>query len=476
MLPLFPLIAPAPPAIVSQAPARTLRTEKTLAPGVVLIQEVIPEGALGGPLTINVVRLSPEVVGKNLSAALGQDRVWGTDPTFGRETVSGLATRRGVLVAINAGFFPFEGNPIGLHVDGGELVTEPSRTRSSLVVTEDGKATVRAFQWAGTVSIGDESKPLHGLNRRPGKGGELLAFTSKFFSKTLPTPDRVEVVLDGAPSPLRPGAKFSATVKSVSTGGETLLEPGAFVLSGGGPVADWLKEKAVVGASLTLELAVTAVRGEALDPLTIRHAVTGAGRLLTAGQVDVVLKPESISEAFSTTRHPRTAAGVCADGSVLLVTVDGRQPKLSRGVSLTELALLMKRFGATDALNLDGGGSTAMAVFGGIVNAPSDATERAVADMLIVTTPASDAKPASSSGFSLAWPQLTLKVGDTFAYPKPSGVPESKIFWSMRGNVGFLDQRGTFRATRPGVGKIRLHVDGRAAEIEVKVEAAPKAP
>ena len=465
-----------PPAIAVQSPSKTVRIQKTLALGVYLVQEIQPIGAPGGPQTINIVRLSPAVVSGQLRAALGQDRVWGSDPTSGRETVSSLAQRTGALVAINAGFFPFKGNPIGLHVEGGELITEPSRERSSLVVDESGKASVISFRWNGSVTVADERRPLHGLNRQPGKGNELLAFTSKFFTKTLTAPDRLELMLEGSPSPLRPGAKFVATVKSVATGGDAVIEPDSFILSAGGAMAEWLREKAPVGVSIAVDLGVESVREGALAPQTIRSAVTGAGRLLTGGKVAIDLKAESIAESFSTTRHPRTAAGVCADGSVILVTIDGRQPSLSRGMSLLELAETLKRLGAIEAVNLDGGGSTAMAVRGDLVNSPSDAAERPVADMLVVDPPQVAPSSAELPGFSLAWPQLTLQTGNSFVYPKPTAVKESELLWSTQGNIGFVDQTGRFRALRAGTGKVRVRVGSRIAETEVRVESAPKSP
>ena len=74
-----------------------------------------------------------------------------------------------------------------------------------------------------------------------------------------------------------------------------------------------------------------------------------------------------------------------ADGSLLLVTVDGRRAGWSAGVTLPEAARLMRSLGARDALNLDGGGSTAMTVRGRVVNRPSDAGgERPVSDALVV--------------------------------------------------------------------------------------------
>jgi exopolysaccharide biosynthesis protein len=74
-----------------------------------------------------------------------------------------------------------------------------------------------------------------------------------------------------------------------------------------------------------------------------------------------------------------------------LLVVDGRQPKLSVGMTLRDLAKEMIRLGCYSALNLDGGGSSTMVYrdpathFLKVVNAPSDTKERAVADVLGLT-------------------------------------------------------------------------------------------
>jgi exopolysaccharide biosynthesis protein len=88
-------------------------------------------------------------------------------------------------------------------------------------------------------------------------------------------------------------------------------------------------------------------------------------------------------------RHPRTAAGVSRDGrTLLLLVVDGRQPGWSIGVTLPELAALMIESGAWDAVNLDGGGSSAMwhrepgASAGHVLNRPSDGRVRPAANHL----------------------------------------------------------------------------------------------
>jgi exopolysaccharide biosynthesis protein len=96
---------------------------------------------------------------------------------------------------------------------------------------------------------------------------------------------------------------------------------------------------------------------------------------------------------FVTQRHNRTAIGIRDDGTVLLVTIDGRT-RQSEGLSLPDLTRLMRYLGCRDALNLDGGGSTTMYVEGhpndGIVNHPSDngrydsGGERGVSNCIVV--------------------------------------------------------------------------------------------
>lgn len=110
----------------------------------------------------------------------------------------------------------------------------------------------------------------------------------------------------------------------------------------------------------------------------------GEARILAPGEVkldeldsivygnDLLLKSGRITASDAPDRHPRTAVGIDEDGAVILLVVDGRNEK-SAGVTLRELAAIMKSLGCRDALNLDGGGSSAMYWRGaGIVSYPSD--------------------------------------------------------------------------------------------------------
>ena len=94
---------------------------------------------------------------------------------------------------------------------------------------------------------------------------------------------------------------------------------------------------------------------------------------------------EDLRAGFHSERHPRTMIGVDRDGLVWLITIDGRQPQVSLGMTFKELQGLATALNLQEALNLDGGGSTTMVVQGKIVNHPSDAAgPRKVSDALLV--------------------------------------------------------------------------------------------
>ncbi len=105
--------------------------------------------------------------------------------------------------------------------------------------------------------------------------------------------------------------------------------------------------------------------------------VNGRHRLTEDGRIVV---PDGSGGFFA--RNPRTVAGTTRDGKILLATVDGRSTG-SVGTTMDETAALAQALGMRDAVNLDGGGSTAMSVRGALVNRPSGTSERAVGDALV---------------------------------------------------------------------------------------------
>ncbi|MBK6722618.1 MAG: phosphodiester glycosidase family protein [Acidobacteria bacterium] len=113
--------------------------------------------------------------------------------------------------------------------------------------------------------------------------------------------------------------------------------------------------------------------------------VAGVPQLIKNSRIDITWEQEKASKSFVETRHPRTAVAKLKDGKFLMLTADGRTEQ-SAGLDLYDLAAYFLELGATDAMNLDGGGSTTMFLDGKVVNKPSDKEgERKVSDAILVT-------------------------------------------------------------------------------------------
>lgn len=112
----------------------------------------------------------------------------------------------------------------------------------------------------------------------------------------------------------------------------------------------------------------------------ITDAIAGRGHFVTSHGVLVTVDNESTTSSHYDTRHPRTAIGYSLNPyRAWLVTVDGRQPGFSVGMTHMELGQLMADLGIEQSISLDGGGSTTAWVKGeGVVNSISDSSEREV--------------------------------------------------------------------------------------------------
>lgn len=116
----------------------------------------------------------------------------------------------------------------------------------------------------------------------------------------------------------------------------------------------------------------------AATPWKVEDALGAGPALVSNGEINVTTDEEVFFGTAIPYTHPRTAAGVTADGKLLLMLVDGRRRE-SRGVMLEELAAMMVGVGAEEALNLDGGGSSSLVVNGKLLNNPAGrGTEREV--------------------------------------------------------------------------------------------------
>jgi hypothetical protein len=331
-----------------------------------------------GPISVSLLRLDPARV--RLTSLLSNDEVMYAEP------VLEMATRAKALAAVNAGFFNVNnGEPIGLLKVGGELVSDTPIPKGAVAIwsPEDGRTTLAFDQVSARVQLHYISAgqpvvmPVDGVDTTRARG-KLMLYSPKYHGHTDTAGNGVEWVLSGQPL---------AVVSVRRDAGSTPIPRDGLVLSYGGLELPKELEALVPGVAVEVRRVWTSMHGLENDRLdSADHVVNGAGLLRRGGVAVTNWEVEKLSgPAFVQTRHPRTMVGVDRDGFVWLAVVDGRQ-ETSVGMTFVELQRLADRLELTDALNLDGGGSSTMVVRGKIVNRPSDtAGPRAVSDAIGVT-------------------------------------------------------------------------------------------
>lgn len=134
------------------------------------------------------------------------------------------------------------------------------------------------------------------------------------------------------------------------------MHPSGLVIKNGYLIANADSKRAFIGMTKDGKAIVTDLIENPDITGSLECAVAGLQRIVKNGE----LHDWAVMESFGYTPHPRSAAGVTADGKAVLVVVDGRIPDYSNGASLVDLGKLMLSFGCVEAVNLDGGGSSAI--------------------------------------------------------------------------------------------------------------------
>lgn len=359
---------------------------QVVAPGVTHKRVVVNSG----PWRINVLEVDLTQPGISLHGMRAKDSF------IGRETVRSMAARYNgpgrVVGGVNADFFNvktgesennvmIEGN-----LSKGVTVSDSPYDRFNNLHTEIGfdwsnHPYIERFGLKGKIVQGSHSVTLDGVNFVPPFKDNIELFTP--------------AVGDSSPQDTLHRKLSHLPLKFVSRNGNT----STFRIAGS--VADGERASMAGGGLLvaegggTDELRAMAKRGGTIRVTTELVPAHGNLRTVVGGWPRVVRNGRSIGEyadieegtfpSFSSHRHPRTAAGISKDGHTLyLMTVDGRRES-DGGMTLVELANVMIKLGAYQAMNFDGGGSTTMVVDGNVVNRPSDATgERAVGSALLI--------------------------------------------------------------------------------------------
>ena len=348
-----------------------------------------------GPLVMHVVRVDLHRADLELRHLRARDEL------KGREKLSSMVRRRAatgprdtILAAINADFFDLrtgetENNQViaGEWWKGLKVTDSPYDTYDNVHVQFALDTARRPYidryildgrAWARSPI----ATPITTVNRNPAGLPEGVALYTPRFGATTP----------------RDTARPTAEAAMIAAGrrGDTLLfvrrgeiaassgssiPPNGAILAGYG---DRAKEVSAMAAGDTVKILLSTLpRSPYGAPLSL--VIGGWPRILRDGH-DVAVDAATVEGTISRNaeaRHPRTAIGFSRDSTTLfLLVVDGRSQR-SVGVTLVELAAIMRELGAWQAMNFDGGGSTTMVIDGAVVNAPSDPTgEREVGSAL----------------------------------------------------------------------------------------------
>jgi exopolysaccharide biosynthesis protein len=325
------------------------------------------------PIKINLLRLD--------LTKLRLDVVHALDAAIGLETTSSMATRHGALAAINAGFFRldksiFAGDAAGVLAINKELYSESYGGRVALMIGNNLDRTQVSIERTNVYDfIEIKGKTFDAGRNRERKGNDLVLFASSFNYTTLTDNNGIEFFIEN-----------NEVVKIIDQRGSNIIPQDGYILSASGEMREELKNLIKLRTEINHFVKHSSPRNSITNSAfrNVEDIVGGVPQLIKNGKIEITWEQEKQTKSFVETRHPRTAVAKLKDGKFLMATVDGRQ-KASIGMNLNELAALLLELGATDAMNLDGGGSTTMFLDGKIINTPSDKEgERRVSDAILV--------------------------------------------------------------------------------------------
>lgn len=320
---------------------------------------------------INVLEFKP-------SSKLTLDLALANESLPGRETTSSMARRRGALAAVNASFGTPWGRPIGVFAEDGSLKAGPLVRGGAFAMASDESAA----------HIGHPRLSAWARNLRTG-----ASLAIKSWNETEPNPQRIAAYTKAGGQVIRP-PEDACALRLVPSGKlhwgpgfEGVVRPHDVAAVRCGPRLD-------VGRGLVLAVPRGARPAQRITQMQVGDTIELGWSLRWPRTLDAVGgSPVLLDEGrnlvtdcrgYVCERHPRTGVGIKPNGNILIVTVDGRQTD-SVGLGIGSFARLFKWLGATEAINLDGGGSSTMVVRDRIVNDPSDPSgERAVASALLV--------------------------------------------------------------------------------------------
>ncbi|CAM3558012.1 phosphodiester glycosidase family protein [Aeromicrobium ponti] len=398
-----------------------------------------------------------------------------------------------VVGAVNASFFHIEnGNPAYLLASNNKIESLGAlsaldngfmHTPAAFGVNKDGKALIDKFHLNITLTHHNRTYQLDSFNRQRNPNESIL-FTSSFrFGNTRTNETGLEIVVRNLNRNLDPGASFGdeisgtvAAIRPYGTVSSSIIPKDGFVISAHGTKVDQIRDLKI-GDPLSVKI-------DTDEKWRNSNFMLASGPLLVQkGKLDMTIDPSSPRAAY---REPRTAVAVDSTGTkVFYVTVDGRMPGFSEGMTLKEFAGYLASLGAYQALNLDGGGSTTMAVrypgnrYAALVNKPSDGRQRSVSAILqaISTAPygqavAFKAQQAVEGKIAIG-ASVSFKITDALdSYNNLIPIKAEEVQYSTDGTIGKIED-GNFIALKEGQTNVTIKYGKAQVKVPVTVAGAP---
>ncbi|MCL1935213.1 MAG: phosphodiester glycosidase family protein [Defluviitaleaceae bacterium] len=295
-------------------------------------------------------------------------------PHGSRDTTSNLLQNNGAVAGINADFFNVNVYPstsLGQVIQNGDLleITRSEGYAASFIIDINNNAMIQYIQPEIVfLNNGIRNLNLQDINKVNGNIIATVFDNSAIFNT---------VGIDARQSGLVKIVVEDGYITYISYPGENIDVPSnGYIIALSESYAYHFTESILVGHSA--ELVVSAN----VDIDNIWNAISGGGSILQNGEV--------VEDGFvvsGNARHPRSAVGINQNGTkVFLVTVDGRNHSI--GATHSEMAEILRDLGAFNAMHLDGGGSSTMAIRSPgesdvrVMNAVSEGSERRIVNAL----------------------------------------------------------------------------------------------
>ncbi len=408
-------------------PAHAQPTE--LMPGVTYEKQV--RFTSHGPVGVNVLT-APRPGGLlSLQPVLSNELIPGTEKlTAIEQRLSGSLTTAGVNGDVTAG----GGRPDGFLMRNGALDHDPRTARTSIGIDTGGQLH---FDRISTFGFWQGAKGRHAftdVNEPPGSTGTTL-YTPAWGPTTPAASNAVAVVLRPFPA-ARPSVDLAGTSAQVVPGGVAAIPPDGAVLVDRGAAATALQAELPVGQAVHVQFRLLPDW-----PSMGVVAGLGGGPLVVRNGKPVFKAGESIPALDLALRQPRTAVGQRADGSIVMIAVEGGLP--GAGMSNFELGQTLAALGCVSGSALASGPASGMAFDGRLLSAPPPGGAPAIADALLLEYAGIVASPPSAPVVS----------------PNGDGVAESESF--------------TFKVVRPSNVTVRLQGPDGGLRVNTTSQLAP---